>query len=112
MSIGSIFGAATSICQSSMDYLSGPVIKVCVEHCLSEDEVKTRLINKANSYQPEFVPNYQWEANICTFSGSAEGTITIDENELRIEMRLSPLYGFFQARLQAELATQLKRLLE
>jgi len=103
---------ASNIYAASTNYLAGAPIEFSLPHSLSKDEVKNRIVGKTDLIPSEFMPRLKWDDYCCSFSGSAEGTLKIEEHEVKIDLKLSPACGLFHDKLESELPKTMQLLLD
>lgn len=99
-----------------------PTIQIAVPHKLSQQEAKARIhdfVNSTRNQYGNFVSDLQqeWNENTCAFGFQAlgfplSGRIHVEPNQLRIEINL-PLAALpFKSKIETEMASRAKALLQ
>lgn len=81
------------------------------EHELDDGTLRKRAERLAKQLQSEFGGNYRWEGNTVhyNYSGGIDARLTLQENDILVDVKLGVLMLMLKKRLQAEIERYLDK---
>ena len=81
------------------------------EHELDGGTLRKRAERLAKQLQSEFGGNYRWEGNTVhyNYSGGIDARLTLQENDILVDVKLGVLMLMLKKRLQAEIERYLDK---
>lgn len=81
------------------------------EHELDDGTLRKRVERLAKQLQGEFGGDYRWEGNTVhySYSGGIDARLTLQENDILVDVKLGVLMLLLKKRLQAEIERYLDK---
>lgn len=81
------------------------------EHELDDGTLRKRAERLAKQLQSEFGGNYRWEGNTVhyNYSGGIDARMTLQDNDILVDVKLGVLMLMLKKRLQAEIERYLDK---
>jgi putative polyhydroxyalkanoate system protein len=81
------------------------------EHELDDGTLRKRAERLAKQLQSEFGGDYRWEGNTVhySYSGGIDARLTLQENDILVDVKLGVLMLLLKKRLQAEIERYLDK---